>query len=120
MDDLTSGFNIADNYSSSLRIQQHDGFQRIRSTRLDRLLQSCRELPHSTDELITIMKPWYDNYCFSIDSLDEPPMYNSDMVLYFMNRYLLNKRIPNNMLDANIRTDYNKLLHTHPRRQNFW
>ena len=44
-------------------------------------------------------------------SLDEPPMYNSDMVLYFMNRYLLNKRIPNNMLDANIRTDYNKLRH---------
>lgn len=38
-------------------------------------------------------------------------MYNSDMVLYFMNRYLLNKRIPNNMLDANIRTDYNKLRH---------
>lgn len=33
------------------------------------------------------------------------------MVLYFMNRYLLNKRIPNNMLDANIRTDYNKLRH---------
>ena len=28
-----------------------------------------------------------------------------------MNRYLLNKRIPNNMLDANIRTDYNKLRH---------
>lgn len=33
------------------------------------------------------------------------------MVLYFMNRYLLNMRIPNTMLDANIRTDYNKLRH---------
>lgn len=38
-------------------------------------------------------------------------MYNSDMVLYFMNHYMLNEDIPDNMLDANIRTDYNKLRH---------
>lgn len=38
-------------------------------------------------------------------------MYNSDMVLYFMNHYMLNEDIPENMLDANIRTDYNKLRH---------
>ena len=79
-----------------------------------------RDLPHSTDELIEIMKPWYDNYCFSTEALDEPSMYNSDMVLYFMNRYLLNMRIPNTMLDANIRTDYNKTAPPYPRRQDFW
>lgn len=28
--------------------------------------KSYRELPHTTDELITIMKPWYDNYCFAM------------------------------------------------------
>ena len=57
------------------------------------------------------MKPWYDNYCFAIKALKEPSMYNSDMVLYFMNHYMLNEDIPDNMLDANIRTDYNKLRH---------
>lgn len=73
--------------------------------------KSYRELPHTTDELITIMKPWYDNYCFAMKALKEPSMYNSDMVLYFMNHYMLNEDIPDNMLDANIRTDYNKLRH---------
>ena len=111
IDDLTSGFNIADNYSSNSAFNNMIGFNEYEVRALIDYYKSCIELPHSTDELIDIMKPWYDNYCFSIDSLDEPPMYNSDMVLYFMNRYLLNKRIPNNMLDANIRTDYNKLRH---------
>ena len=111
MDDLTSGFNIADNYSSNSAFNNMIGFNEYEVRALIDYYKSCIELPHSTDELIDIMKPWYDNYCFSIDSLDEPPMYNSDMVLYFMNRYLLNKRIPNNMLDANIRTAYNKLRH---------
>ena len=111
IDDLTSGFNIADNYSSNSAFNNMIGFNEYEVRALIDYYKSCIELPHSTDELIDIMKPWYENYCFSIDSLDEPPMYNSDMVLYFMNRYLLNKRIPNNMLDANIRTDYNKLRH---------
>ena len=65
---------------------------------------------HSTDELIELMKPWYDNYCFSEECLDEPPMYNSDMVLYFVYNYMDNNgRPPKNMLDTNIRTDYGKL-----------
>lgn len=111
MDDLTSGFNIADNYSSNSEFNNMIGFNEYEVRALIEYYKSCVELPHSTEELVNIMKPWYDNYCFSTESLDEPPMYNSDMVLYFMNRYLLNKRIPNNMLDANIRTDYNKLRH---------
>lgn len=111
MDDLTSGFNIADNYSSNSVFNNMIGFNEQEVRDLIDYYQNQMELPHTTDELIDIMKPWYDNYCFSTESLDEPAMYNSDMVLYFVNRYLLNKRIPNNMLDANIRTDYNKLRH---------
>ncbi len=111
MDDLTSGFNIADNYSSNSAFNNMIGFNEHEIRTLIDYYKNCTELPHSTDELIETMKPWYDNYCFSTEALKEPSMYNSDMVLYFMNRYLLNKRIPNNMLDANIRTDYNKLRH---------
>lgn len=111
MDDLTSGFNIADNYSSNSAFNNMIGFNEYEVRTLIDYYKNCTVLPHTTDELIEMMKPWYDNYCFSTESLDEPSMYNSDMVLYFMNRYLLNKRIPTNMLDANIRTDYNKLRH---------
>jgi len=111
MDDLTSGFNIADNYSSSPIFNNMMGFNEQEVRTLIDYYKSYRELPHTTDELITIMKPWYDNYCFAIKALKEPSMYNSDMVLYFMNHYMLNEDIPDNMLDANIRTDYNKLRH---------
>ena len=68
------------------------------------------EFHHSTDELIEIMKPYYDNYCFAEEAFGETTMYNSNMVLSFLYKYIDNRcRIPKNMLDENIRVDYNKL-----------
>lgn len=62
------------------------------------------------EKVIDTMKPWYDNYCFAKECIDRR-MYNSDMVLYFLNNYLLKKRVPSEMVDRNIRTDYSKLRH---------
>jgi len=110
MDDLTSGFNIGTNYTMHAKFNALVGFteQEVRA-----MLDYYRQFypfRHTTDELIEIMKPWYDNYCFSEECLDEPPMYNSDMVLYFVYNYIDNNgRPPRNMLDTNIRTDYGKL-----------
>ena len=67
-------------------------------------------LSDGVEDIIKVMKPWYDNYCFSKRSLNEP-MYNSDMVLYFLNNYLPHQEAPDQMIDNNIRTDYNKLRH---------
>ena len=65
---------------------------------------------HTIDELIEIMKPYYDNYCFSEDAYGETTMYNSNMVLSFLYKYIGNRcRLPKRMLDENIRVDYNKL-----------
>ena len=36
---------------------------------------------HSVDELIEMMKPWYDNYCFAEECYGGTTMYNSNMVL---------------------------------------
>ena len=72
MDDLTSGFNIADNYSSSPIFNNMMGFNEQEVRTLIDYYKSYRELPHTTDELITIMKPWYDNYCFAMKALKEP------------------------------------------------
>lgn len=55
------------------------------------------------------MKPWYNNYCFSTRSLNDEPMYNSDMVLYYMSYILRTGNPPEEMIDQNIRTDYTKL-----------
>ena len=110
MDDLTCGFNIGTNYTMHSKFNALVGFT---ETEVRTMLDYYRQyypFRHSTDELIELMKPWYDNYCFSEECLDEPPMYNSDMVLYFVYNYMDNNgRPPKNMLDTNIRTDYGKL-----------
>ena len=65
---------------------------------------------YTVDELIKLMKPWYDNYCFAKASYGETTMYNSNMVLYFIDNYIRNRgRLPENMIEENIRLDYNKL-----------
>ena len=64
---------------------------------------------HTVDELMEIMKPWYDNYCFAQDCYGETTMYNSNMVLYFVKNYIDNGKAPREMIEDNIRIDYEKL-----------
>ena len=110
MDDVTSGFNIGTNYSLSPRFNELMGFTEddVRQM-LDYYRTTC-EFHHTTDELIEGMKPWYDNYCFATKSYGRTTMYNSCMVLYFVDNYIRNEGdYPDYMLEDNIRTDYNKL-----------
>ena len=110
MDDLTSGFNIGTNYSLSPEFNEMTGFneEEVR-TMLDYYATTC-QFHHSTDELIEAMKPWYDNYCFAEQSYGSTTMYNSNMVLYFVDNYIRNGGyMPRNMVEENIRVDYNKL-----------
>ena len=110
MDDLTSGFNIGTNYSLSPEFNEMTGFneEEVRAM-LDYYATTC-QFHHSTDELIEAMKPWYDNYCFAEKSYGGTTMYNSNMVLYFVDNYIRNRGyMPRNMVEENIRVDYNKL-----------
>ncbi len=110
MDDLTSGFNIGTNYTMNSKFNSMVGFTEQEVREMLDYYRQFYPFRQTTDELLEIMKPWYDNYCFSVKCLDEPPMYNSDMVLYFLYNYIDGKgRLPDNMLDSNIRTDYGKL-----------
>ena len=110
MDDLTSGFNIGTNYSLSPEFNEMTGFneEEVRAM-LDYYATTC-QFHHSTDGLIEAMKPWYDNYCFAEQSYGGTTMYNSNMVLYFVDNYIRNGGyMPRNMVEENIRVDYNKL-----------
>ena len=110
MDDLTSGFNIGTNYSLSPEFNEMTGFneEEVRAM-LDYYATTC-QFHHSTDELIEAMKPWYDNYCFAEQSYGSTTMYNSNMVLYFVDNYIRNGgEMPDKMVEENIRVDYNKL-----------
>jgi hypothetical protein len=111
MDDVTSGFNIATNYSSAALFNGMVGFSETEVRELLDYYATTCTFHHTTDELIERIKPWYDNYCFSeVCYATEPTMYNSNMVLYFVDNYIHSGgHFPKQMLDVNIRTDYSKL-----------
>ena len=110
LDDLTSGFNIGTNYSLDYDFNQMVGFTEEEVREMLTYYSQHYEFNHTIDELIDIMKPYYDNYCFSEDAYGETTMYNSNMVLSFLYKYIGNRcRLPKRMLDENIRVDYEKL-----------
>lgn len=110
MDDLTSGFNIGTNYSLSPEFNELTGFNETEVRDMLTYYSTTCEFHHTVDELIELMKPWYDNYCFAEDSYGHATMYNSNMVLYFVDNYIRNGgKLPRNMIEENIRIDYNKL-----------
>ena len=62
------------------------------------------------DEIIAEIKPWYDNYCFSEDCYGiDPSMYNSNMVLYYLNNLLTTGKAPKEMDDPSSSSDYTQL-----------
>ena len=112
MDDVTSGFNIGTNISMSPQFNGVIGFSEEEVREMIIYYKDEDALPKdvTVEGLLEIMKPWYDNYCFSSRKLEER-MFNSDMTLYFLNSYLQQLLPPEMMVDNNIRTDYNKLRH---------
>ena len=88
MDDLTSGFNIGTNYSLSAEFNEMTGFTEEEVREMLTYYSSVCPFRHSVDELIQVMKPWYDNYCFAEEVYGETTMYNSVMVLYFIDQYI--------------------------------
>ena len=110
MDDLTSGFNIGTNYSLNLKFNEMTGFTEEEVRKMLDYYGSVLPFNHTTDELIKVMKPWYDNYCFAEEKYGETTMYNSVMVLNFLDNYIdSNYQIPKKMVETNIRIDYDKL-----------
>lgn len=110
MDDLTSGFNIGTNYSLSPGFNKMMGFTEEEVREMLAYYSTTIPFRHTIDELIEIMKPWYDNYCFAQECYGDTTLYNSNMVLYFVKNYIDNNgRVPKRMIESNIRIDYEKL-----------
>ena len=110
MDDVTSGYNIATSLTLDPDFNMMLGFSETEVREMIRYYQSVGALTVDEDALIAEMKPWYDGYCFSRKSLQtDPKMYNTDMVSYYLRNYISKGCAPDEMLDRNTATDYNKL-----------
>ena len=112
LDDLTSGFNIGWNISTDHQFNMMLGFSETDVREMIQYYKDAGQLPGNTniDAMIEEMRPWYDNYCFARQSLSsDPKMFNCDMVLYYLRNRIQLGASPEQMIDPNTRTDYNKM-----------
>ena len=107
MDDVTSGFNIGDNISTDLAFNELLGFAEKEVSDILDYYISVGELNIDKVEAMTIIKKWYDNYTFSTETTES--VHNSDAILYFVHKSIRSKKIPDNLIDDNLRMDYGKL-----------
>jgi len=109
LDDVTSGFNIAQNIFLDEDINEILGFTRAEVETMIEYYREAGKIRHTTEELLEIMANWYNNYRFT--SEQNAGIFNSSLVLYFLNEYLKSFKIPQELIDRNVRIDYHKLRH---------
>ena len=111
LSDVTSGFNIARNLSVKGQFNDAMGFLESDVRKMfEYYRDSTGVFKHSVDELIEIMKPHYNNYCFASDMIENERVFNPDMALYFMQNYIDgNGKIPEKLVDPNVKTDFFKM-----------
>ncbi len=100
MYDVTSGFNIGDNISLHPTFHNMVGF----TTKETKEALAYYKLENRVEE--SVLEEWYNHYKFNYKN---SPIYNSDMVLYFIKAYLGEDELPREMIDINVRSDYSKL-----------
>jgi len=109
LDDVTSGYNIGKNISIDPGFNRLLGFTEKDVIELIKYYRAEGLIKHDTGYLLGIMKQWYNNYTFSKES--RTSLFNSDMVLYFLDEYFKVFRVPDDLIDRNARMDYGKLRH---------
>ena len=111
LDDLSSGYNIDWNISQDPQFNYMLGFSENDVREMFLYYKGAGKLRPDADieAMLAEMKPWYNNYCFAEECIDDERLYNCDMVLYYL-RYQVSRGCPpKEMVDKNIRTDYKKL-----------
>lgn len=108
LDDVTSGFNIAYHVTMDPRFNEMLGFTEAEVRDMLEYYKGEGCWQGDTDQVLGVMRDWYDNYCFS-RSCSDTKMYNSDMVLYCMGYLADHGKMPEIMVDLNVKTDYGKL-----------
>ena len=109
MDDLTSGFNIATNITQEEGFNAMVGFTAAETRRLFEDFQGTGRFADAAESHLRTVKAWYDSYCFSRPCAGRETLYNCDMALYYLGKLVASGRPPENLIDANIRSDWNKL-----------
>ena len=109
LDDVTSGFNIGTNISLAPEFNALLGFTEAEVRQLLQTYRKAGVLALEEEAALDVMREWYDGYRFA-EGVKET-VYNTDMVLYFLDAAMPRKPMPANLIDVNVRIDYGKLRH---------
>ncbi len=108
LNDLTSGFNNSEDVSLEPALASLCGFRDSEIRDLLKPIAAELELsPSAVDEAASIMRTWYNGYCFSEDRGEL--VYNPTNALYFLKYFYRTGRPPKQLHDENLRTDRAKL-----------
>ena len=110
LDDLTSGFNIATNLSLDAYCNATLGFSTAEVVKMFSDFKGTGRFTRGDPAaIVESIKPWYDGYCFAKKKVGVECVFNSDMTLYYLKSLVETGEPPENMVDSNIKTDYDKL-----------
>ncbi|MCI0471481.1 MAG: AAA family ATPase, partial [Candidatus Aminicenantes bacterium] len=109
LDDVTSGFNIGENISIDKPFNEMMGFTNQEVIDLIEYYRKAGRIKHETGFLFEIMNEWYNHYRFYKESGLE--VFNPTLVMYFLKEYRKEYKLPEELIDRNVRIDYGKLRH---------
>jgi hypothetical protein len=111
LDDLTSGYNIATNITLDDLYNEMLGFSTEEVRMMLRYYQTVGVLRAEEEKkMMNEMTVWYDGYCFSEEALETgSEMFNSCMVIRYVDYYIHHGKPTKNLLDPNTKTDYEKM-----------
>lgn len=103
LDDLTSGFNIAENLTVEKNLNSILGFTK---NEVEYILDEIKINSEKKNKIMEDMTFYYNGYKFNKDS---ETIFNPDMTMYFLKNYLRYDKYPEEMIDYNVRTDYGRI-----------
>ncbi len=109
MDDVTSGFNIGKNISLRPEFNDMLGFTEEEVQNLLEMYRDYGVFNQDVEAALAVMREWYNGYRFAKSAQGD--LYNTDMVLYFLDESIPNRGMPDELIDTNVRIDYGKLRH---------
>ena len=109
LDDVTSGFNIAENISQDPQLATLCGFTHDDIRNMMDYYATAGQFTPDRVQAFKLVTDWYDHYRFSEDQ--KVQVCNPVLMLAFIRSCKTIGHFPKNMLDENLRTDYRKLRH---------
>lgn len=104
IDELASGFNIATFITLRPQFKQMLGFTQAEVDKLlDEVYGDYEIDPTTRTEVDAVVKNYYDGYHF-VDP-DSEPLYNSTILIYFLDWFTSTGAIPKRLIDSNLKTD---------------